>query len=95
MKHKTLLIAASRTYSSDTLRFHFLKLGIQTLTDKLAIRDLKLKTVRQAVRRQKKKIATIKLLSENYKKRTSYIKTLLFTLLESFGNESRFNYLFG
>jgi len=60
MKHKTLLIAASRVNSSDTPRCHSLKCGIQTLTDKLAIRDLKLKTVRQAVRRQKKIIATIK-----------------------------------
>lgn len=60
MKHKTLLTAASKINSSDAPRCHFLKCGIQTLTDKLAIRDLKLKTARQTVKRQIKKIATVK-----------------------------------
>lgn len=53
----------------------------------LAIKDMKLKTVRQTVRRQKKKIASIKTIITKLQNENLINEDVGFTLLESFGNK--------
>lgn len=50
------LMTASKIELTDTPRRRFLKRGIRKLTDEIAIKDMKLKAVRQTVRRKKKKL---------------------------------------
>jgi len=79
-------MVASKSNPSDTPRRRFLKRGIRALTDELAIKDLKLKTVRQTVRRQQKKIATMKEIIKKLQKENLINEDVGYTLLESFGN---------
>lgn len=53
-------MAASEIHDSDTPRRRFLKRGIRTISNQLAIKNQKLKMVQQTVRRQNKKIASMK-----------------------------------
>jgi len=79
-------MVASKINSSDTPRRRFLKHGIRSLTDELAIKNLKLKSVQQTVRRMKKKIATLKEIIEKLQKENLINEDVGYTLLESFGN---------
>ncbi|XP_060879124.1 uncharacterized protein LOC132951314 [Metopolophium dirhodum] len=86
-KHEISLMDASRIHTSDTPRRRFLKREIQALKGELAIKDMKLKTVRQTVRRQKKKIASIKTIITKLQNENLINEDVGFTLLESFGNK--------
>jgi len=86
-KHEISLMDASRIHRSDTPRRRFLKRGIQALKGELAIKDMKLKTVRQTVRRQKKKIASMKTIITKLQNENLINEDVGFTLLESFGNK--------
>lgn len=88
-KRKISLMAASKINSSDTPRRRFLKHGIRSLTDELAIKNLKLKSVQQTVRRMKKKIATLKEIIEKLQKENLINEDVGYTLLESFGDDEQ------
>jgi len=81
---------ANRIHTLDTPRRRFLKRGIQALKGELAIEDMKLKTVRQTVRRQKKKIASMKTIITKLQNENLINEDVGFTLLESFGNKQDF-----
>ncbi|CAI6346237.1 unnamed protein product [Macrosiphum euphorbiae] len=87
-KHEISLMDASKFHASDTPRRRFLKRGIQALKGELKIKDMKIKNVQQTVRRQKKKIASMKTIITKLQNENLINEDVGFTLLESFGKES-------
>ncbi|KAE9524080.1 hypothetical protein AGLY_015445, partial [Aphis glycines] len=86
MKRETSLMDDSSIHASDTPRRRFLKCGIQVLKGELAIKDMRLKTALQTVRRQRKKIATMKTIIKKLQNENLINEDVGFTLLKSFGN---------
>lgn len=62
-------MAISEIATSDTPCCRHLKHSVRTLKSELAIEDQKLKSIRQTVRRQHKKIATLKMILNQLKKK--------------------------
>lgn len=79
------MIAASEVAKDDTPRRIFLKRGIRQLSSEVTIKNKKLKTLQQTVRRQLKKIADMKTIIKDLKNQNRISEDVGFNLFESFG----------
>jgi len=66
---ETSFIAASEVHNKDTPSRIFLKHGIRKLSSDITIKNKKLKSLQQVIRRQNKKIANLTTIIEDLKKR--------------------------
>jgi len=82
---ETLFIAASEVSNDDTHRRVFLKRGIRQMSSELIIKNKKMKSLQQVVRRQNKRIANMTSIIEDLKKKNLIDENISVTLLESFG----------
>lgn len=79
---ETLFIAASEVSNNDTPRRMFLKRGIRQLSSNLIIKNKKVKSLQQIVRRQNKIIANMTSIIEDLKKQNLIDEDISVTLLE-------------
>lgn len=78
---ETSFIGASKVSNDDTPRRMFLKRGIRQLSSEMIIKNKKMKSLQQVVRRQNKKIANLKTIIEDLKKRNLIDEDISVTLL--------------
>lgn len=79
------LINSSKVTKDDTPHWLFLKRGIQTLSAQVKIKNKQLKSLQQTIRRQKQKIASMKLIIKELKNKNLIDEGTSFPLFESFG----------
>jgi len=86
-----LLVKASVVEDDDTPRRRFLKRGISVLSHDSNLKSKKIKTLNQTIRRQRKKIVSLKCIISNLKDHNLINEDTSTLLLDNFG-ENKLNY---
>ncbi|XP_050434648.1 uncharacterized protein LOC126841909 [Adelges cooleyi] len=91
-KYITTLMAASEVTTADSPRSRFLKHGIQQLGNEVVSKNLKLRTLQQIIRRQEKKIASVKSMIIKLQQENVINEDVGLALLKSFGKNYQRKY---